>query len=383
MNIGYLYGFNSYPPQNGGGVHVYNLIKFLNNLGCRIHAFDPECNPLCKTYAATDDGIRRFIDNIDILCIRIDGWYLSKSPLKIRCMEEAGTLPIVWEVNATAQEMLKIKLQLQSLHSNHGFKTKLKHKLSFFKIQSKIKQEERYRRKLAKRVNAAICVSNKITDYAVKGLGISTCKVIPNGSDPLLFSPDKKSDSLFENCKDKFKAIYIGDSKYPWQGFDLIKELAELSKRRGDEITFIALDNASSGAALDNDGLMVFNSVNYFDVPQYVASIDACLCLYHDFSWARHGFTGSSLKLFDYMACEKPVIASRLGQIAEVIEDGKDGLLTDNDLEDVYKKLIFCFKNPDRARKIGKLARGKVIDTYNWERAAKSTLDLFKSLQQN
>ena len=88
-----------------------------------------------------------------------------------------------------------------------------------------IRQEEKFRRKLAKRVNASICVSDQITEYAVKGLGISSCKSISNGSDPSLFSPDKKCNSLFKNCNNMFKVIYIGDSKYPWQGFDIIKKL--------------------------------------------------------------------------------------------------------------------------------------------------------------
>jgi hypothetical protein len=50
MNIGHLYGFNSYPPEHGGGIHNYNLVRNLTQLGCKIHTFDYEKNPECITY---------------------------------------------------------------------------------------------------------------------------------------------------------------------------------------------------------------------------------------------------------------------------------------------------------------------------------------------
>jgi glycosyltransferase involved in cell wall biosynthesis len=118
-------------------------------------------------------------------------------------------------------------------------------------------------------------------------------------------------------------------------------------------------------------------------VPSYIASADACLCLYHDFPWSKYGFHLSSLKLFDYMASGKPVIASQLGQLATVIEDGKDGLLTKNDVNTIYQKILFCLENQEQAARIGLSARQKVIDFYNWERVAKSTLEVIESASKS
>lgn len=389
MNIGHLYGFNSYPPEHGGGIHNYNLVRNLTQLGCKIHTFDYEKNPECITYPINDEGIKTFLNNVDVLYIRIDGGPLASSKLKLQCMEQFAPKPIIWEINSTAEEMLS-QFRFNSLLNNipeRNLLDKLKQEgndiFKQLKIQLKVSKEERCRRKYAKLVDAAVCVSNSLKNYAVSGLGIKKAEVIPNGSEPKLFTPEKKNEDLFAGYNDYFKVIYAGDSRWPWQGFDLLTGVIELAKHQTDKILFVVLNNGPADAIQTGDNVLVFNNVKYTDVPSYIASADACLCLYHDFPWSKYGFHLSSLKLFDYMASGKPVIASQLGQLATVIEDGKDGLLTKNDVNTIYQKISFCLKNQEQAARIGLSARQKVIDFYNWERVAKSTLEVIESASKS
>lgn len=390
MNIGHLYGFNSYPPQHGGGIHNYNLVQNLTKLGCKIHTFDYEKNPECVTYPINDKGVKNFLDNVDLLYIRIDGGSLASSKLKLQCMEQSGDKPIIWEINSTAEEMLS-KFKFNSLLNNAPEEQKLLNKLRQegkdlfvqLKMQLQIGKEERCRRKYAKMVDAAICVSDSLRNYAVDGLRIKKSEVIANGSDPILFSPEKRDESLFQTYKECFKVIYAGDSRWPWQGFDLLTGVIELAKHQEHKILFIVLNNGPVDSIKTGDNVLVFNNVNYTDVPTYIASADACLCLYHDFPWSKYGFHLSSLKLFDYMASGKPVIASQLGQLATVIEDYKDGLLTRNDVSDIYKNILFCYENQEQAMQIGASARDKVVNFYNWERVARSTLAVIESVSNS
>lgn len=382
MNIGYVYGFNSFSLQTGGSIHVHNLIKSLNKLGCSIHTFEPEENPQCVTYSATDKGIAAFLNNIDILYIRIDGWYLSHAEQKIRCMERIVSKPIVWEINASADERLRIE-SLTSKNAARGETLyRLRSWVNDLKIRSRIRSEERFRRDYAKMVDAAICVSSQLMEYAVEKLCISESVVVPNGSDPLLFSPEKKSEDLFRDYESTFKVIYIGDSRWPWQGIDYVKRLAAMARLEGHSILFVVLDNSPYESDIKGENLLVFRRVNYSDVPDHVASADLCLCLYKDFHWSSYGFSLSPLKLFDYMACEKPIVASALGQISTVIDDGKDGLLTTNDIHDIYDKILLCLEHNDKAQEMGRSARQKVVKYYNWERVAKSTIELFTALMR-
>ncbi len=45
-----------------------------------------------------------------------------------------------------------------------------------------------------------------------------------------------------------------------------------------------------------------------------------------------------------------------------------------------WQKILFCLENQEQAAQIGSSARQKVIDFYNWERVAKSTLEVIESV---
>ncbi|MEX2123334.1 MAG: glycosyltransferase family 4 protein [Woeseia sp.] len=382
MEIGYVYGFNSYPPGGGGGVHVYNLVHNLSSMGHKIHAFEPEQNAQCVTYSTTREGIAAFLEAIDLLYVRIDGSFLSRSDLKLRCLKEIRSKPVVWEVNSPTDETLA-RLRFEALsYSNlsNPLLEKLKCAARDFSFRLTVRKEERLRRTYAKNIRAAICVSESLKQHAHRDLGISRCEVIPNGSDPAMFS-NAKSSNVFEEYADYYKVIYAGASQWFWQGVDVIDELASSARRRGHKILFILLDNSINKSRMKpRPNLLVFDRVDYFDVPGYLAAADACLCLYHDFSWCRYGFYLSPLKLYDYMASGKPVIASRLGQISTVIEDGKDGLLVGDDPDEIYDKILFCRDSGAIAKRLGESAQQKVSQLYNWRRAAESTIKVFESV---
>jgi len=70
--------------------------------------------------------------------------------------------------------------------------------------------------------------------------------------------------------------------------------------------------------------------------------------------------------VLEAMSCGRPVIASRIGGIPELIEDGKDGHLIPPDdprcLAGVLKDLL---ADPDRAEGMGSAARAKVTDAFS------------------
>lgn len=382
MHIGYAYGFNSYPPSGGGGVHVYNLVRNFSSMGHTVHAFEPERNEQCVTYPADEEGVKRFLQNIDLLYVRVDGSLLSRSELKLSCMNAIGSKPVVWEVNAPTDETLaRLRVNARSYSGPADTVLKrLKATARDFSFRLTVRSEEQLRRKYARNVRAATCMSEEVKDYAARELGIRQCSVIPNGSDPALFS-DAQPGDFFAQYADHFKVIYAGASQWFWQGVDVIDALSAMAEERGDKLLFILLDNsAAKSGPTARSNLHVFNRVDYFKVPGYLASVDACLCLYHDFTWCRYGFYLSPLKLFDYMASGKPVIASRLGQIATAIEDGKDGLLVGADPQDIYDKILFCRDQREAAARMGESARQKVHEIYNWRRTAESTIDVFNSV---
>ena len=106
------------------------------------------------------------------------------------------------------------------------------------------------------------------------------------------------------------------------------------------------------------------------DVPAY---LDACDILVSPHVSATDGseFFGSPTKLFEYMAVSKPVIASRLGQIADVIRDSENGLLVEPGDPSALAHAIERLAQDESLRaRLGAAARDTVIKGYTWRHNA-------------
>lgn len=92
-------------------------------------------------------------------------------------------------------------------------------------------------------------------------------------------------------------------------------------------------------------------------------------------------FYFSPIKVFEYMASGACVVASRLGQIAEVIQDGVNGLLcAPDDERDLLAALTRARKSPDLRRRLGTAALHTVRNRYTWARAAEETSRVIQSV---
>jgi glycosyltransferase involved in cell wall biosynthesis len=82
-------------------------------------------------------------------------------------------------------------------------------------------------------------------------------------------------------------------------------------------------------------------------------------------------FFGSPSKLFEYMAMGKAIIASKLDQLAEVLEHGGTGWLVEpgNDVE-LSNAIELLAGNPALRCTLGQNARGEVVHKHTWQHNA-------------
>jgi spore coat protein SA len=80
----------------------------------------------------------------------------------------------------------------------------------------------------------------------------------------------------------------------------------------------------------------------------------------------------SPLKLFEGMSMQKPVIASKVSGIEEVISDGQNGFLADpENLEEWIIKLETVLASETLAARVGQNAKRTVEKRFDWTLLAK------------
>lgn len=92
-------------------------------------------------------------------------------------------------------------------------------------------------------------------------------------------------------------------------------------------------------------------------------------------------YIGLPNKLFDYMSCGLPVVASDFPEIRRVLEDCKCGILVGDDGgHGIYMAIKHLLDNPDEARKMGENGRKAVEERYNWNRVEKKLFKVYSDL---
>lgn len=87
------------------------------------------------------------------------------------------------------------------------------------------------------------------------------------------------------------------------------------------------------------------------------------------------------ITILEAMSMGKPIVATRVGGIPELITNGVEGLLVEsgNSLE-LARAIINVFSDSSRRKCFGRNARKRVEREFTWETIAKKTLELYKNL---
>lgn len=91
-------------------------------------------------------------------------------------------------------------------------------------------------------------------------------------------------------------------------------------------------------------------------------------------------YEGFPVTLALSFACGLPVIASRLGAMAEIVEDGKTGLhFTPGDAAELGAKVRWAVENPERMREMGRTARLVYKRMFSPERNYEMLLQVYQA----
>jgi len=88
---------------------------------------------------------------------------------------------------------------------------------------------------------------------------------------------------------------------------------------------------------------------------------------------------GMPFSILEAMACQKPVIASRIGGIPSIIDNGVNGLLIPpGNVSKLIEKILFLLDNKKYANKIATNAREKAITKFSLQEMINETIKVFE-----
>jgi glycosyltransferase involved in cell wall biosynthesis len=250
-------------------------------------------------------------------------------------------------------------------------------------------EQQRYRQKLAwprlarwmecrvwRGANPVLAVSESLRNHLREaGVAPQRIRVLPNGVDANWLAADANSilaQKGFEK-KDNFVLGFVGSFK-AWHGadfllsvFEIFHELEPLSRLLliGDGPLRSELQEKARKAGLE-DAVEFTGIVPHDQIQRYLAGVDVAVAPYPDLE----DFYYSPLKLFEYMAAGRAVVASNAGQISQIIRHRVNGLLYEpGDRLGLLNCLRELRRDAALQEELGRNAR-KSCEAFTWERNA-------------
>lgn len=226
-----------------------------------------------------------------------------------------------------------------------------------------------------------IGVVSEVTKNQIKDFCENESKIVinPNGVDPEKFSPDVDGNQIKKELKleNYFVVGFIGTFSR-WHGVETLFDAAVKVIEQNDKIKFLLIGDGNLKSNLELkthqlglDEKIIFTGIIPHDrAPEYLAACDVLVSPHLGFEDGTK-FFGSPTKLFEYMAMGKPIIASDLEQIGEIIQNEINGLkFSPGNVDQLVKCIFRLFKDPELGARLGKKAREDVIQNYTWKQNA-------------
>ena len=207
-------------------------------------------------------------------------------------------------------------------------------------------------------------------------------KVIYNGVDAKIFKPSAKPGSgcVFSIPEGSLIIGTVGSLRRE-KGFDvMIKSIPEVMESCPQAFFIIAGSGAEKGCLEKTASDLNVNSRILFlgqreDISELIPAFDiACS------SSRTENFP---LSILEYMACAKPVVATKAGGVPEMIKDGFNGITVDAESPEALAKAIICLiDNKELRKSMGANARKTVEENFTVEKMVENYKDFFREISE-
>ncbi|MBN2549804.1 MAG: glycosyltransferase family 4 protein [Anaerolineales bacterium] len=383
--------FDIVPSPKGASTHILHFIRGLVNSGYDVHLFTPGNGVLPEEEQLEGAQVTR-------IALPTEDNFLERAILFGQGVLEHVTQAqqdqlsryhiahyrSIWGGFQLAQA--KVQLGYKTLFEVNGLPSvELKYHYPGLResgLLAKIREQEIATLLMS---DAIICPS-EVTRLFLISLGASPRRitVIPNGVSAKDFAatPLPKADGHTPII------LYVG-TLADWQGLDvLISAMPLILTRLPARLRIIGHGRSRQRKALAKqirklgleEQVEIAAAVPHHLMPEVIAQADLCVA---PLSLNDRNITQGCcpIKVIEYMASGRPLVASNLPVVRELVREDMDGLLfTPGDAQDLAQQILTLLENPDLAKRLADSAAERANSKFTWHAAQKKLLSVYRRL---
>lgn len=368
--------FDIVPSPKGASAHILHNLRGLVNRGHAVHLITPNDGLLPPEDTIEGAQVTRIPQDLsqNFLARAVHFGRSVMAHLALNPGYDVVHFRNIWDGFHIAQN--KKKFGYKTLFEVNGLPSiELKYHYPGMDagLLSKIKEQEIATLHLA---DAVICPSNVTRDYiASLGLDRKRVTVIPNGVSPsdFAFTPLPVRDGRVPIL------LYVG-TLADWQGLDIIvKALPKILESQPVKLHIVGRGRSRQRKALAKqirklgleEHVIVQPAVPHHEIPSLIAGADICVAplALND----RNVTQGACpIKILEYMAAGRPLLASNMPIVRELVREDVDGLLfSPNDPEDLARQAVQLLKNMELSQRLAESAAAHVREKFTWHESQK------------
>jgi glycosyltransferase involved in cell wall biosynthesis len=377
--------FDIVPSPKGASTHILHNIRGLVNSQYTVHLLTPNDGLLPAEDTTEGASVTRIAQDLSqsFLARAVHFGKSVLAHLTLHAGYDVVHYRNIWDGLAVAQN--KKRFGYKALFEVNGLPSiELKYHYPGIdaNLLAKIKEQEIATLHLS---DAIVCPSNVTRDYiATLGLDRKRVTVIPNGVSPSDFSP-----SPLPSREGRVPVLlYIG-TLADWQGLDIvIKALPKILEQQPVQLRVVGRGRSRQRKLLAKQirklgvekHVIVQPAVPHHEVPAVIAESDICLAPLglND----RNVTQGACpIKVLEYMASSRPLIASNMPIVRELVRENVDGLLfSPNDPDDLARQVLTLLNDYELSKRLADSATERALTIFTWHEAQKKLVKVYSKL---
>ena len=377
--------FDIVPSPKGASTHILHNLRGLVNRGFEVHLITPNDGLLPTEDTIEGAQVTRISQDLtqNFLARAAHFGKSVSAHLALNQNYDVVHYRNIWDGLVVAQN--KKRLGYKTLFEVNGLPSiELKYHYPGLdaELLLKIKEQEIAALHLS---DAIICPSNVTRDYiASLGLNRKLVTVIPNGVSASDFSPsplparDGRVPVL----------LYIG-TLADWQGLDIVvKALPKILEQKSVRLQIVGRGRSRQRKMLAKqirklgieEHVTVQPAVPHHEIPALIMEADICVAPLglND----RNVTQGACpIKVLEYMAAGRPLLASNMPIVRELVREDVDALLfSPNDPDDLARQALALLGDFELSKRLANSASERALTKFTWHDSQKKLIKVYEKL---